>query len=112
MFTQDVEDFADPSQAAETPPPSQEPPPEQPKEAKGRKSAATASAKESRPASADELKVRVRRLWETAQNNGMTTEGFRTWAKELLKADKSSKEWTEAEVAQLEDGMHKLAGAH
>lgn len=53
------------------------------------------------------LATRVRRLWETAQKNGMTTEGFRTWAAGLLEEDKSSKEWSVEQVTHLETEMRQ-----
>lgn len=55
------------------------------------------------------LRARVTRLWKAMGAAGYTKDGFRTWAKGLLGVDKSSVDWSEAELEKLETEAHKLA---
>lgn len=77
LFTQDVEDFADPGHGEEKPAP---------------------VAKLAR-------QQRIKIVWEGAKLKGVTEDGFPGWVAKHIGSEKRSAQWTEADIARLEKAL-------
>jgi hypothetical protein len=115
MFTQDVEDLADPSHADDSAPP---PPPTQgkreaPREASAKVGKVAPSQSDTSVPKQEEAptpnpkaaanRARSSRIWKRAQALGMTSvEDFKTWVKGSLGSMKESTAWTDTDFETLE----------
>ena len=52
--------------------------------------------------------ARLRKVWERAQYMNMDKDTFRAWAKDLLKVDVPSIEWTDEQLGHLEAALERM----